>query len=77
MFGDELLKANKALVNGDYQKALKHYFKAEKTAPWDAHIPFGIGNTYFSMGDYDKALTYLNKAVASDPKYANAYNLIG
>ncbi|MCB0314371.1 MAG: hypothetical protein KDH84_14105, partial [Calditrichaeota bacterium] len=28
MFGDELLKANKALVNGDYQKALKHYFKA-------------------------------------------------
>ena len=38
MFGNDLLKANKALVAGDCKNALKHYARAAKAAPWKSMV---------------------------------------
>ncbi len=50
-------------VQGDYVQALNYYFKAlrliRKIAPKRAMLPLkGIGNVYFQLGYYQKALKY-------------------
>jgi len=35
------------------------------------------GMVYFQKGNFDKAMEYLNKAIAIDPNYAVAYGFLG
>lgn len=64
---DKLRKyAGYASYFGDTQFALQLYHRILKATPEDYKVIKDIGLTYFSMGVYDKAKFYLNKAMTFD-----------
>ena len=46
---------------------------ALSVAPNDALALYGLGSTYFSLGQYQQAVTYLEQTVAVSPKHSKAY----
>jgi tetratricopeptide (TPR) repeat protein len=46
---------------------------ALSVAPNDALALYGLGTTYFSFGQYQQAVTYLEQTVAVSPKHSKAY----
>ena len=64
------------VINGT--QVLPNLKKAEKLQPDSAAVLFGLGSFYFlapgiAGGNADKALDYLDRAVAADPLFADAY----
>ena len=53
----------------EYQRALETYIDS-------AEIYYKIGQAQFYKGDLDKAINYLDMAIAKDEKFARAYNLL-
>ncbi len=59
-----------------FEEALFYYNFASKISPFDPVYFFNIGNVYYSMKDYDKAIVFYKKSISVDPDYENAwYNL--
>jgi outer membrane protein OmpA-like peptidoglycan-associated protein len=68
--GNETRKGNLELrkKNPSYEKALEHYQQAYSTNKEDAFLNYRIGYCYLNLTDKTKAIPYLEKAVAVDPK---------
>jgi len=68
------------VINGT--AVLPNLKKAEELQPDSAAVLFGLGSFYFlapfiAGGNRDKALAYLEKAIATDPLFADAYVRLG
>ena len=63
--------------DGNYQKALKDFFEAEKLFPQDPDIPFYIGLTYLELNQREKAIAYFQKALKLNPRYLDARFQLG
>ncbi len=61
--------------NGEKQKELLGQLL--KSFPSDKRVQDLAGIYYFSINDFQAALSYFNKSAEIDPKYASAYNMIG
>ncbi|MCX7765340.1 MAG: tetratricopeptide repeat protein [Candidatus Sumerlaeia bacterium] len=55
--------ARKAAKEQRYDVAKKHYLKLLKTAPDSATVNLELGNTYWSLGEYDNAIKHLALAL--------------
>jgi predicted Zn-dependent protease len=43
----------------------------------NALLRYSLGNEYLKLGQFDKAVEHLQKAVAHDPKYSAAWKFLG
>jgi O-antigen ligase len=50
-----------------YREALDHYHEAYSRNPYDMNVVYGIGRTWYMLGDGEKSLEYLNRATAHAP----------
>ena len=59
----------------DYDKAIENYYKALAASPGNGQIFYSLGGTYIDAGDYDKAISMLQKAAQLRPYWETHYNL--
>jgi len=57
-------------MSQDRIEALRQLLEQE---PHDTMLLFGLGNEYFSAGQYAEAIPHFEKAVQVDPEYAAVY----
>ena len=57
-------------MSQDRIEALKQLLEQE---PHDTMLLFGLGDEYFSQGQYTEAIPYFEEAVRVDPAYAAVY----
>lgn len=60
---ESAINSYNAVISSINDKAYKSYF--------------GLGNVYYKKKNYKKAIEYLKKSVAINPKYATALNILG
>ena len=66
-------------VRGQYPQAIAHLMRALGLHGQraDVEIYLNIGDTYYNMGEREKAITYFQKAIQLNPGHANAHLLLG
>jgi tetratricopeptide (TPR) repeat protein len=70
---DRLLNVGHAYrMKGWYTKAVVAYSVAAQKRPRDAEARYYLGLTYYSMNQYYRALAWYRRALAADPKMAEA-----
>jgi len=67
-------RAKKNGNNEDYKNALDDLFLALEINTGSSNINFNIGSVYFDLGDYSKAIQYLNRSIEINRQNALAYN---
>jgi tetratricopeptide (TPR) repeat protein len=60
-------------VNGDLEAARKIYESWAQTYPRDDLPPGNLAGNYFTLGEYDKALSAAQEALRLDPGHGSAY----
>lgn len=71
---ENLLMQGKRLLNtGKFEAARKKFQQVLKKDKSNPVALVGVGVTYYGRNEYDKALEYYKKALASDPNYGLAY----
>jgi len=60
-------------VNGDLEAARKIYESWAQTYPRDDLPPGNLAGNYFTLGEYDKALSAAQEALKLDPGHGSAY----
>jgi len=85
---NEILEVNPDTINvyntmgvlyrkkGDYPTALKNYEKALKIHPEEPNIHYNIGRIHIEMKNLDKAKSCFNKAIALDPGFKEAREIL-
>src|SRR5206468_3149018 len=75
----ERLTIEVAKANGDAQpqKALDLAKELATKYPGDERAQFILGGSYFGQQNYEKAIEQYKKAIAINPSYAAAYNILG
>ena len=69
-----LALTNPALAKDDAIETLK---KAAEADPKDYAPHFGLGQTYYTMGLYDKAIAEYQKTIELEPLFAAAHSGLG
>jgi tetratricopeptide (TPR) repeat protein len=59
---EDIITGNASYMQGDYEKAVENYKKAQIDEPESPLIYFNLGNAYYKMDDFDTARTELEKA---------------
>jgi tetratricopeptide (TPR) repeat protein len=67
----------KAALEGNYPVQKECITKLSEMYPKDKRVLTYTGMYWYGDSKYDKAITYLDKAVTIDPNYAPAYNMLG
>lgn len=57
--------ARRHFEKGQYQDALQQYLELQKNNPEDADVAYNLGNTYYRLGEYDRASEAFGKATQS------------
>ncbi|MCX7003586.1 MAG: tetratricopeptide repeat protein [bacterium] len=57
---------NEAFAQSNYEAAVQAYAGAQVDLPESAEVAYNLGISYYRQGKYDKALTSLQKALATD-----------
>ncbi len=60
-----------------FDDAISALRRATELDPKNPQVHTELGRCYYSQGDYEAALTQLQKAIAADAKYATAYGYLG
>lgn len=66
---DYLKQGNEYFLRENYLQALDSYNQFLKDSAETAEVSFGLGKTYLKLGEFEKGMDYLAKAVKSDKKY--------
>ncbi|MCX8045245.1 MAG: tetratricopeptide repeat protein [Desulfobacterota bacterium] len=74
-----LYEAQQAMVKNDFQRAINILITFQKKRPEQNHalVDFNIGTAYGLLGNSDKAIEHLEKAVVLDPLYSAAWLNLG
>ena len=66
-------------ARGRYPEAIEHLEKALELQGGQANAMayLNIGDTYYDMGEHEKAVPYFQKAIQINPNHANAHLLLG
>lgn len=63
----------KALLDGDFKKAIQHLSKAVESESSDPDVVYLLGYSQYQTQDYKNAITSFEKAIALDKSNTNAY----
>ena len=66
--------ANDRYIQNDFQGALAHYLKIEELGYTSESLLYNLGNTYFKLRDYGKAILYYERVLKMDPSDRDAAN---
>ncbi len=72
-----IAKGNKAYRLQNFEEAKSFYEQAKRYLPNDGAPYFNIGQCHRRLGEDDKAMELYREALAVDPKYGDAHNLMG
>ena len=59
-----------------YKQAIEMLYKALETEPDNIEILFQVGELYFLLHNYDRAIQYLEKVLDPDEKHLPSLNLL-
>ena len=64
--------ANQAYSEGRFQEAVEGYESLVQSGRWSANLFYDLGNTWFRLGDFGKAILNYERALALDPHHPEA-----
>jgi tetratricopeptide (TPR) repeat protein len=65
-------KANQAYNEARYQEAAEGYEALVQSGPWHANLFYDLGNAYYRLGNFGKAILNYERALALDPRQPEA-----
>ena len=65
-------KANQAYSEGRFQEAVDGYQGLIDSRRWHANLCYNLGNAWFRLGDFGKAILNYERALALDPHHPEA-----
>src|SRR5688572_8434831 len=65
-------KANQAYSEGRFQEAADDYQALVDSGRWHANLFYNLGNAWFRLGDFGKAILSYERARALDPHHPEA-----
>ena len=65
-------KANQAYSEGRFQEAVDGYQSLVTSGRWSANLFYNLGNAWFRLGDFGKAIVNYERALALDPQHPEA-----
>jgi len=65
-------KANQAYNEGRFQEAVDDYQSLVQSGRWSANLFYDLGNAWFRLGDFGKAILNYERALALDPHHPEA-----
>jgi tetratricopeptide (TPR) repeat protein len=65
-------KANQAYSEGRFQEAVDGYQGLVDSGRWNANLFYNLGNAWFRLGDFGKAIVNYERALALDPQHPEA-----
>ena len=74
---DELKAARKAVTEGRFDDAKRHYHRALEREPRSADAMLGLADLHYNQGQYSKALDLARRAAKAAPKRAQAQLFVG
>jgi tetratricopeptide (TPR) repeat protein len=64
--------ANQAYSDGHFQQAVDGYQSLVNSGRWSANLFYDLGNAWFRLGDFGKAILNYERALALDPRHPEA-----
>jgi tetratricopeptide (TPR) repeat protein len=65
-------KANQAYSEGHFKEAVEGYESLVRSGNWSANLFYDLGNAWFRLGDFGKAILNYERALALDPHHPEA-----
>ena len=62
-------KANKDFNEGHFQEAIDGYQSLVRSGQWSVNLFYDLGNAWFRLGDFGKAILNYERALALDPHH--------
>ena len=68
----EFAKANQAYAEGRFEDAVAGYDSVVRVGHWNANVFYDLGNAWYRLGDFGKAILNYERALALDPRHPEA-----
>src|SRR5438477_12394015 len=68
----DFLKANQEFSQGHFKEAISGYEALVQTHEWSANLFYDLGNAYFRIGDFGRAILNYERALALDRHHPEA-----
>jgi tetratricopeptide (TPR) repeat protein len=68
---------NEQNEQGEYDNAIRSYYKALELNPEYAEAYSGLGYSYYMKGEIEKAIEYCNRAISINPNFPRSYLYLG
>ena len=65
-------KANQAYSEARFQEAAEGYESRVQSGQWNANLFYDLGNAYYRLGNFGKAILNYERALALDPRHPEA-----
>jgi tetratricopeptide (TPR) repeat protein len=65
-------KANQAYAEGRFQQAADGYESLVQSGQWNANVFYDLGNAYYRLGQFGKAILNYERALALEPRHPEA-----
>ena len=72
-----LVRANEAVLNGNWTEAIDHLKKAEQLQPTNPMVLTALGSCYLQAGQAPRSLDYFERAADLSPEVFEAHNNLG
>jgi len=66
------VKANQAYSEGRFQEAVDGYENLVQSGRWSANLFYDLGNAWFRLGDFGKAILNYERTLSLDPRHPEA-----
>jgi tetratricopeptide (TPR) repeat protein len=70
----EFAKANREYAQGNFKEAIASYEALVRADEWNANLFYDLGNAYFRMRDFGRAILNYERALALDQHHPEATN---
>src|SRR6266487_1544189 len=69
---DAFANANQAFAQGHFKEAISSYQALIRDGQWSANLFYDLGNAYFRVGDFGRAVLNYERALALEPHHPEA-----